>query len=86
MVCPLLDPVLNVSIQYNDGCVYLIMGFINSFFLYSTYGQSRSATIVLAYVMRAMNMTCDDAMTIVMKQKPDIRLGTAGLDLVIFLG
>ena len=41
--------------------------------VHCTYGQSRSATVVLAYVMKALAMTCEDAMTLVMKLKPDIK-------------
>ena len=42
-------------------------------FLYSLVGQSRSATIVLGYLMHKLDMSLDDALTILMKQRPSIR-------------
>jgi len=36
-------------------------------------GQSRSATVVIAYVMQALGLTLDEALKLVCRQKPDVR-------------
>ena len=39
----------------------------------SYFGHSRSATIVLAYLMNKLNISLDDALTLVMRTRPKIQ-------------
>lgn len=41
---------------------------------YSEHGMSRSATIVLAYLMKKKRMTFTDSLAFLKDKKPDIRL------------
>lgn len=45
----------------------------NDYFLNSEYGISRSATIVLAYVMQSKKLSLSSALEFVKERKPDIR-------------
>ena len=40
---------------------------------YSYAGQSRSATVVLAYLMQLLDLSLEDATNLVRKQRPQIR-------------
>ena len=61
--------------HFNECCVFINSSRQNdgNVLVHCTYGQSRSATIIIAYLMKLMSMSFDDAHTLVLKQKGDIR-------------